>query len=101
VPRGGLHAVDAVAQLDDVDVELQDPLFAQEQFHPKGVISLQALANPRAPLPQKQRTSALLTDRGRPTRATARGTGFQDGESDVLKVKSSMFEKALILSSQY
>src|SRR5690606_16364756 len=64
--RRGLRAVDAIAELDDVGIDLEDPPLGPEQLDQQRVPGLDALAQParrRAlPLPEEQVLGQLLAD---------------------------------------
>src|SRR5690606_11534758 len=75
--RGGLRAVDAVAELGDVGVDLQDPRLRPQRLDQHRVPGLDALAHPArgtvAAIPQEQVLRHLLADRAGPAQPAAAG----------------------------
>lgn len=60
---GFFDSVDAVAEFDNIHVELEYSLLRQQVFHQERVVRLQAFSDPGSALPEKQGTSALIGDR--------------------------------------
>ena len=61
-PRRRLCAIDAAAPFDEVEVELEDALLAQQRLDDHGEIGLGALAQIAAARPQQQVARELLAD---------------------------------------
>lgn len=97
----GLHAVDAVAHLDGVEIDLHDALLAPKSLDEESEVGLQALAQPRAALPQKHVLGRLLRDGAAATQPLAVVEVLQGGLLDGFVVEAVVLHEALVLAGDH
>ena len=96
--RCGLHAVDAVAELGDIRIDLDDARFGPGQFQQYGEIRLQSFAHETSPVPEKQVLGGLLRDRAGAAQTCA-VVGIVHGVADRLEIEAMVSRKFLVFGS--
>ena len=95
--RHRLHPVDAGAEVDAVEVELEDLLLGELGFDQHRQHGLAALAQVAPPVRQEQRARQLLGDRAAALDRPRRACIANDGASDRNRVDARMAEEAMVL----
>ena len=88
-----IHAIDAVAHLDTVEIHLHDTLLAPHHLNEEGEIHLKSLASPGATRPKEDILGSLLTDGGG-TMHLAATSIILGCTLDGIEVKSMMFQES-------
>ncbi len=91
----GRRAVDAVAELGHVQIDLENALLRPAQFDQHGEVRLEPFAHEAAPVPEKQIFRGLLADRTRTTQTLA-VFGVLDRIADRFDVETVVVRKFLV-----
>jgi hypothetical protein len=93
-----LRPVDAVAPLDDVQVDLQDPMLPPYELEQEGEVRLEALPDPASALPEEHVPGTLHRDRPRAVQvAAAMASVVGERATDGGDVDPAMEEEACVL----
>lgn len=96
VLRGRLGAIDAVAELDDVEVDLHDAFLAPKALNEKRIIGLDAFAEHGARMRQEGILGGLLAD-GAAAAETASGVDFAVSLLHLLDVETVVVHEEAVL----
>src|SRR6185312_13673189 len=91
-------AIDTRTPFNDIEVELKDPLLAEDEFGHRYQGGLRTLAEEGAACSEEQVFDQLLRDRGTSARATAFHV-FRGSESNLVPIKSMMLVETRVLRS--
>ncbi len=97
VAAGCFHAIDAVAHLDAVEVDLHDALLAPYILDEHCEIGLKALAHPAVSRPQKHVLGRLLAD-GAGAALPAAAAALEIGAGNLLGVEAVVLEKTVVFA---
>jgi hypothetical protein len=92
----GSGSVDAVTELGDVAIHLEDAPLRPQEFDERGEVRFEALAHEAAPAPQEQVLRGLLADRARAAQALA-VVGVGQCVLDRGDIEAVMGRKLLVL----
>src|SRR5690606_31716812 len=96
VLRGGFHAIDAVAEFGDVQVDLEDALLRPEELDEDGEPGFDALARVARAAPEEEILGDLLRERARAARTLAVRV-LAHGFADRFQVEAGVKRELLIL----